>query len=269
MENDFYDEMTVYPGGEKGAEINIRPDGVAFVKMTYKKTNPLDTDFMTSLYDRLTSLINNEKVKAIALSSGLRFAFCSGLDLPGALRFTETDLISKFLGEQYECFFTLLDLVVRSPKPIIAAINGITIGVGVQLAIACDYQVCSELAWFQIPEMVIGGVFPVALLMSRIGKKNTQDMLFQNKKVTADDARSMGLIDIVAAHNDVEREALNLAAGLARIDGFCLELQRRLIREQTAALLANENEKLRPYLEQASRRESLANNLRSLKDANR
>jgi len=262
--------MIISLNGETAAEINMHdPDGIAFVKMTYKKTNPLDIDYMARLYDCLVSLFSNEKVKVIILSSGLRFAFCSGLDLPGALKFTESDLISQFIVQQYERFFELLKLIVCSPKPIIAAINGVTIGVGVLLAAACDCQICSELAWFQIPEMVIGGVFPVSLLMTQIGRKNAQNMIFQNKKVSAADAQNMGLIDTVAAHKDVGQEALNLAVRLAQIDGFCLELQRRLIREQIVKLLISENENMILYLKRVLRREPFVSNLHGLRDANR
>ena len=262
--------MLISLNGETAVEISMHDsEGIAVIKMTYKKTNPLDINFMAGLYDCLTSLFNDEKVKVLVLSSGLRFAFCSGLDLPGALKFSEVDLISGFLVQQYERFFELLKLIVCSPKPIIAAINGVTIGVGVLLSVACDYQICSELAWFQIPEMVIGGVFPVSLLMAQIGKKNTQNMIFHNEKINADDAQNMGLIDTVTKHKDVGQEALNLAVRLAQVDRVCLESQRRLIREQTVNLMVNENEKMPLYLKQLSGRESLVSNLRGLKDANR
>jgi enoyl-CoA hydratase len=94
----------------------------------------------------------------------------------------------------------------RLPKPIIAAVNGFAMGGGTELALACDLRVASTKAVFALPEVTLG-VAPcyggTQRLPRLIGAGRAKDMLFTGRRVKADEALAIGLVERV-----VEPEAL-------------------------------------------------------------
>lgn len=241
-------------------------EDVAVVRMVHGKTNALNKAFICQLYRCLTALFHDEAVKAVVLSSGLRFAFSSGLDLTEALKCRQPEKIGNYLVRQAQIFFLVANRIFKANKPVVAAIGGVTLGLGVQLAAVCDFRICSELAWFSIPEMAVGGVYPTVPLLQTIGLKNVKTMLLFGEKIDSEGAREMGLVDKIASHREVEKEAVSLAKELSLIDGVALNLQRRLLKNRLQALMKDDMQDLNRYLRKAVNREKVMNGLLQLRD---
>jgi enoyl-CoA hydratase len=140
--------------------------------------------------------------------TGAGSAFCSGADL--VTRFasegnTNTDTFRPAFEE-------LLDAIVASPAPVIAAINGPAIGAGMQLAVACDVRVAALGARMAIP----GGKLGIHLsprniwrLAQLVGQGAARDFLLAGRNVDANEALRLGLVQYV------EHDALGAALALA------------------------------------------------------
>jgi enoyl-CoA hydratase/carnithine racemase len=241
-------------------------EDVAVVRMVHGKTNSLNKGSISQLYRCLTTLFNDELVKAVVLSSGLRFAFSSGLDLSEALKCRQRDKIGNYLVRQAQLFFLVANRIFKANKPVVAAIGGVTLGLGVQLASVCDFRICSELAWFSIPEMAVGGVYPTVPLLQNIGLKNVKTMLLFGEKINSEGAMEIGLVDRIVSHREVEREAINLAKELSLIDEVSLNLQRNLLRNRLHGLMKDDMRDLIRYLRRAVNREKVINGLIRLRD---
>jgi enoyl-CoA hydratase len=105
-------------------------------------------------------------------------------------------------------------LLDRSPVPTIAAVNGYALGGGCEVALACDIRIASENAMFGFPEVSLGilpGMGGTQRLPRLIGPALAKELIFTGRRISAEEAREIGLINRVVA----EGEALNAARKLA------------------------------------------------------
>ncbi len=244
----------------------MRYEHVAVLRMSNGKTNALDKRFLKILYKTLVKVLADEMIEIIVLSSKLRFAFCTGLDLTEDIGIIKPEKIPQNLVRHCQMFFALNNLILNSSKPIIAAINGVSLGMGVQLAAACDFRISSELAWFNIPEMKIGGVFPTVPLVQQIGLKNIKRMLYNGEKIDAEEAVHIGLIDATVSDKSVEQEAIAYAIKIQFLDKLSLQHQKKLINRIICPMLYQEQRSISIIQQQLLRRKKVLDFLYELKN---
>lgn len=244
-----------------------RFENIAILGMKNKRTNSLDTMFIRTLYKSLKSLSNDDDVKVIILTSSLRFVFSSGLDLLEKIKMVEKDKIANTLVRQCQMFFALSNLVFNLPKPIIAEVNGITLGLGVQLAITCDWCIVSDLAWFKIPEMTIGGIYPTIPLLQKVGINASKQMLYQCAKIDAEEANRIGLADRIVPHKKLQQETILFAKEIQKIDSISLNYQRQLIKKNIKYMMIQEQREISIKLKQALDRDKVIDFLFNLDES--
>lgn len=125
-------------------------------------------------------------------------------------------------------------------KPTIAAVNGLALGGGCELALACDLRVAEESAQLGLPEIKLG-IFPGAggtqRLSRLIGNSNAKMMMFTGEPVSAERAQSIGLVDQVVADGDALSAALELAERISRFSLPALSRIKRSVDEGTSVSL--------------------------------
>jgi enoyl-CoA hydratase len=105
------------------------------------------------------------------------------------------------------------------PRATIAAINGFALGGGLELALACDFRVCSEDARLGLPEVLLGiipGGGGTQRLPRLIGTSRAKDLIMTGRQVRADEALAMGLVNRVVPNDEVLDQTLQWAGELAR-----------------------------------------------------
>ena len=115
----------------------------------------------------------------------------------------------------------------------IAAINGIAVGGGCELSLACDYRIASEQAQLGQPEISIGtipGWGGCYRLPRLIGYRNARDMIFTGKFVPAEEALEKGLIDQIAQPEELMNEAKKLAENLLEKPSLILQCCKKALR---------------------------------------
>src|SRR5262249_59480081 len=130
--------------------------------------------------------------------------------------------------------------IAHAGKPLVAAVEGVAIGIGTTLLLHCDYVVAAIDARFATPFVNLGLV-PEAgssLLMPRLmGTRRAFEVLVMGRPLNADDAKALGLVNEVVPAGEVEPEALRAARQIAALPAEAVAASRRLIRGSTAEII--------------------------------
>jgi enoyl-CoA hydratase len=172
--------------------------------------NALNHALMQELAEALRALDANPEIGAIVICGDER-AFAAGADIKemagaGTMEMLLEDRIS------------LWDQVAGVGKPVIAAVSGWCLGGGCELALACDMIIASETARFGQPEITIGvipGAGGTQRLTHAVGKTVAMEMILNNRTLTAEEARQMGMVNRVVPEDKVLEDALRLAEEIA------------------------------------------------------
>lgn len=136
----------------------------------------------------------DEEVYVVVITGSGEKAFSAGADISQfPTRFTADVIRAKARRRPYET-------IREMPKPVIAAVNGLALGGGCELALACDIIIASENAQFGQPEIRVGvipGCGGTQVLPRLIGEKKAKELIFTGKMITAEEALKMGIINQV------------------------------------------------------------------------
>lgn len=187
-------------------------DGVLTIRLERPEArNALTIEMVTQLAQELERAATDDAVKAVVIT-GTGVAFCAGADLS---RFDGSADARRFRFESHR-LTELVGLIERVEKPVIAAVNGIAVGVGVQLALACDLRVGGTSASFAFTEGKLG-LLPthggVARLVKLIGLARARDLLLASATIDAAEAHALGLLTAVVEDADLPGATQRLVEG--------------------------------------------------------
>jgi enoyl-CoA hydratase len=177
-------------------------DHVATVTLARTESmNALSLSFTAEIAKAFRELGANDEVRVIVLASKAK-AFCAGLDLKefAAIGMKGTAKSSLEFPEKLRALFESCDGIEACPKPVIAAVNGMCIGGGLDIVSACDMRLCTEDASFSLREAAIGLVADMGVLQRLphvIGQGFTREMAFTARFYKAQEALAMGLVSAV------------------------------------------------------------------------
>lgn len=187
--------------------VERRPDGVALVRLDRPKANALSAAVLTQLQEAATGL-HDDPPGAVVLWGGRRI-FAAGADI------VEVGDGAASVGAH---FMAALGALAALPRATIAAVNGFALGGGLELALACDFRLCAEDARFGLPEVLLG-VIPggggTQRLPRLIGPSRAKELIMTGRRVRADEALAIGLVNRVVGPDEVLEAALAWAAELA------------------------------------------------------
>jgi enoyl-CoA hydratase/carnithine racemase len=187
--------------------------------------------------------VTNPSIRAIVITGAGDKAFCAGADLKERQGMTENDV-----RVQVELYRSELGPLDRSPKPVIAALNGVAFGGGLELALVCDLRVCAPHVEVGLPETTLGiipGAGGTQRLPRIVGEARAKEMILLGRRLDAQTALAWGIVNRIApAGKNVVDDAIEWiapiangapiaqAAALAAVDAsFDLPLADGLIRE--------------------------------------
>jgi 2-(1,2-epoxy-1,2-dihydrophenyl)acetyl-CoA isomerase len=184
-------------------------DGVAIVTLRRPPHNLLTEPALRSLADAIEGL--RGAARAAVLRSEGR-SWCAGADFRARDAPDPTD--TKSFTAQTGAFYEQAARVFASPVPVVAAIQGAAVGAGFGLALACDLRVAGTRGWFQA-NFVRLGIHPgFALTMSLprfVGEGCSADLFLTGRRVHAEEALRIGIVERLVADGDELATALALA----------------------------------------------------------
>lgn len=184
-------------------------DGVVVLTVDRQdKLNSLNPQVVEEIGQALLELQEDPPRVVIVTGAGER-AFIAGADI--AVMNKMSPIEAKRFAELGHAATALLD---RSPVPTIAAINGFALGGGCEIALACDIRIAAENALLGFPEVTLGilpGLGGTQRLPRLVGPGIAKEMIFSGRRLKAEEARMINLVNRVVP----EGEALNAARELA------------------------------------------------------
>jgi enoyl-CoA hydratase/carnithine racemase len=202
-----------------------------------EKKNAMTDAMYDTLSDALDDAAASAAIRCVVITGGPA-AFSAGADLNDFLRAAH----GEGLRSQAVRF---LHTLAGSGKPLVAAVEGVAVGIGTTLLLHCDYAVAAENARFQTPFVHLGLVPEAAssLLMPRLaGPRRAFEFLVMARPFGAADARAAGLVNEVVPAGEAEAAALNAARHIATLPAEAVALSRQLIRGDAAEIDARIDE---------------------------
>jgi 2-(1,2-epoxy-1,2-dihydrophenyl)acetyl-CoA isomerase len=213
-----------------GAELH---DGVLELTLNRPDAlNSLNLELKESLAHVLREIRYDETVRSV-LVTGAGRAFCAGGDL------SEMDpnrTPEQARARQHKLLSDVFLALMRTPKPVVAAINGHAHGAGMSLALACDIVVASSEAPLSFG-YVLRGLTPdcgITYFLPRlVGMARAKDLLYSGRRFTGADAEQMGLIAESVPADQVLKRGRELAGDLAAGATVALALTKRMLEQSS------------------------------------
>lgn len=219
------------PAGPGTVETTITDD-VALVVIRRPPHNLLTEPLLRGIADQLEAL--RGRCRAAVIASEGR-SFCAGADFRSDVA-PDPAQRSSFLATT-AAFYAQALRVFEAPVPTVAAVGGAAIGAGFGLALACDLRVMATDAWFQVNFVRLGihpGFALSTTLPRMVGPGRAADLLFTARRVNAEEAGRIGLVERVVASGSVLDESLALASEIASGAPAAVASTRATLREGLA-----------------------------------
>jgi len=191
------------------------------------KKNALTSEMYGALADGLTEASEDDSVHVV-LIAGAKGVFCAGNDLQSFVDPEET-------GEQVRRF---LDRLSTCPKPLVAVVDGLAIGIGTTLLLHCDFVVAAEDAYFKMPFTELALVPEAAsslIVPGLLGHRVAGEILLMSEGFGATQALSWGIVNRVVASEALEEAGLAAAGRLAELPPASVQATKKLLRAPLAA----------------------------------
>ena len=212
--------------------LNNRYAGI--IKLKKPPRNSIGSWLLDAIYDKIDSCEKDERISSIIITSCIRGVFCDGADRDELFGPWISGLVAE---KNYDRFIRAHEMYIEienCKKPLIAALNGVTIGAGLELALLCDIRIASELAFFSLPEAkpelsIIPGLGGTIRLPKVVGASRAKEMLYTGKMVRADTGLQWGLVNKLAPVKKVLKEALDFACTLAENNDTAIHTMKKCI----------------------------------------
>lgn len=161
-----------------------------------KQMNAITPDMHAALDQAFDDFAADDSQRIAVVTGAGDRAFCAGSDLKSGLGVDYPEGGYAGIGKRFDL-----------NKPVIAMVNGITLGGGFELALACDLIIASSKASFGLPEPLVGAVAlggGLHRLPRQIGLKPAMDMILTSRRVSAKKGKKLGFVNSVAAPEDLE-----------------------------------------------------------------
>ena len=160
------------------------------------RSNSLSRDTLLAFGRLARESVQNASIRAIVITGAGEKAFCAGADLKERQGMSENDV-----RRQVELYRSELGPLDRSPKPVVAAINGVAYGGGLELALVCDMRVGAAHCKLALPETGLGiipGAGGTQRLPRVVGEARAKEMILLARPIDAQTALAWGLLNRIA-----------------------------------------------------------------------
>ncbi|CAG0923962.1 unnamed protein product [Notodromas monacha] len=200
-------------------EVNVLPPderGVGVLELNRAKArNALSRAMIENLESALESLAEDTNTRVLVLKSGVPGVFCAGADLKERLTMPESQ-VAPFVSR----LRALMSRLASLPMPTIAAVDGLAVGGGLEMALACDLRVLSSDATLGLVETKLGiipGAGGTQRLPRIVGAAKAKELVLTGRLVTPSEALNIGLVNEVVEQIESRNAAFLRAKGLADV----------------------------------------------------
>jgi enoyl-CoA hydratase/carnithine racemase len=196
-------------------------DRIAVITLDHPPVNAFNNQTVQDLDAALNMALEDEAVKVIIITGAGQMAFVAGADISEINEIRDGEHAEKLLRAGHGVF----NKVEQAKKPVIAAINGICLGGGLELAMACHVRIVGDRARIGQPEINLGiipGWGGTQRLPRIVGPSKAAEMILTGDPITAQEAYRLGLVNKVVPMGDVLKEAKGMARKIASKSGVAI-----------------------------------------------
>ena len=197
-------------------------DGIAILTLNRPEVmNSFNFALLHALKEQVETLKFNNDIRVVIITGSGQKAFCAGADLKERTTYSESQ-VKKFI-------FTIRNLftsIEHLNKPVIAAINGVALGGGTEIVLACDIRIASMNAFMGLTETrlaIIPGAGGTQRLPRLIGRGKAKELIFTGRRVDAQEALQIGLVNQICEPESLLDECLKMAAMICEAAPIAIE----------------------------------------------
>jgi enoyl-CoA hydratase len=212
-----------------GCSVARSANGVARITIEHaRKANILSIPVMEALLAELAALAQDRALRAVVLTGSGERSFIGGADV------REMAALDQASAKPFiERLRAVCEAVRMLPAPVVARINGVCLGGGLEVAMACDLRVASTTAQFAMPEVKLGipSVIHAALMPRLIGLGRARWLILTGATIDAQRALDWGLVDAVAAPAELDAAVTAMLAPILQCGREVISAQKALLRD--------------------------------------
>lgn len=197
-------------------------DHVVTITINRPPVNPLNTQVFKELNDAFTKIDQNDEARVVVLTGSGDRAFVAGADIN---EMADLDLVG--MNKMNKVSREVFSKIENCTKPVIASVNGLALGGGLELALACDLRLASEKAKFAFPEVGLGiipGGGGTQRLQKIVGQGVAKELLYFGDMFDATKAADLQIVNKVVPHDELSEETKNWANKLAQKPPIALQM---------------------------------------------
>ncbi|HEY5156364.1 MAG TPA: enoyl-CoA hydratase-related protein [Anaerolineales bacterium] len=190
-------------------------ENVFLITIDHPPVNSLNTQTISELNSALDEFTGNPTYKVAIITGGEMAVFVSGADISESEELIASGNIKDFILRGQG----LLRKISECSKPVIAAINGLALGGGMELAMACHLRIMADRAKLAQPEINLGiipGWGGTQMLPKIVGSAKARELILTGESISAQEAFRLNLVNKVVPRKDVLKTAKELARKIAR-----------------------------------------------------
>ena len=213
-----------------------RQDRIAVIHLDRPKMNVLNRAMQEEIKSVALEVSSSDEVRAVVIYGGER-TFAAGADIKEMIDW-DGEIAHRETPGLQACFNAVGDI----PFPTIAAITGYALGGGLELALSCDFRIAASDSVMGQPEILLGiipGGGGTQRLTRLIGPSRAKDLIFTGRRVAADEALTLGLVNEVVDPSDVLKRAMESANLFASGPLTAIKAAKQAIDKGGEQLLAN------------------------------
>lgn len=205
-------------------------DRLAIITIDHRPVNALNRQTLQELGQVMDGIKNDTTAKVVIVTGSGSLAFVAGADIKEVAQLGSPQDAQHMSALGHEVFLK----VQRLGKPVIAAINGVCLGGGLELAMACHLRIAGDRARFGQPEVNLGimpGWGGTQRLPRLIGKAKATEWILTGDMYSAQEAARLGLVNMVVPQDHVLKTAKDLGRKIAAKGGVAIRQSLRAIEE--------------------------------------
>jgi enoyl-CoA hydratase/carnithine racemase len=222
-----------------------------------EKKNAITHEMYRSMSEAIDTAQNNPNVRCFIITGGSGGVFTAGNDIEDFLENGTSNIDVSRATNAVKFLYSL----AHNTKPIIAAVDGVAVGIGTTMLFHCDYVLASKTARFSAPFIQLGLVPEAAstLLMPRtMGHQRAFSMLVMGRSMDADAARDAGFVNEVVAPGQTEAEARKVARDICELPAEAVAITRKLVKLPPEDMTRRIDQEAHLFAERMRSREAVA-----------
>jgi enoyl-CoA hydratase/carnithine racemase len=204
-------------------------DRVLLITIDNAPVNALSPQVMAELDETIEDFSGEANLKVAIITGGGQLAFVAGADITEFTKLTNASEARRFVGQGQRVFTK----IAQCPKPIIAAINGLALGGGMELAMACHMRIMGDRAKMGQPEINLGiipGWGGTQRLTRIVGRAKAVELILTGDQITAQEAYRLNIVNKVVPAGEVLKTAKDLAKKISQKGGMAIHAAMESVR---------------------------------------